>query len=64
MIHRLLGMTGTLAILTIIEGQFQVFQRFSSSILVLKSVKGRFAALCYCENGSSQACPLELRACL
>jgi hypothetical protein len=40
------------AILIIFEGQFQVFQRFSSSKLVLKTVKNCFVALkCY-ENGS------------
>jgi hypothetical protein len=40
------------AISIIFEGQFQVFQRFSSSKLVLKTVKSRFSALnCY-ENGS------------
>jgi hypothetical protein len=41
------------AILTIIEGQFQVFQRFTSSILVLKTVESRFAALNYYKNGSA-----------
>jgi hypothetical protein len=40
------------AILIIIKGQFQVFQRFSSSKLVLKTVESRFAALNYYENGS------------
>jgi hypothetical protein len=40
------------AILVIIEGHFQVFQRFSSSKLVLKTVKSRFATLSYYENGS------------
>ncbi len=40
------------AILIIIEGQFQAFQRFSSSNLVLKIVESCFAALNYCENGS------------
>ncbi len=39
------------AILIIIEGQFQILQRFSSSKLILKSVKSRFAALNYYENG-------------
>jgi hypothetical protein len=33
------------AIIIIIEGQFQVFQRISSSKLVLKTVENRFAAL-------------------
>ena len=42
----------TTAILITMEGLFQVFQRFSSSKLVLKTVGSRFAALnCY-EHGS------------
>ncbi len=41
------------AILIIIEGQFQVSQRFSSSNLVLKTVESCFMALNYYENGSS-----------
>jgi hypothetical protein len=47
------------AVLIIIEGHFQIFQRFSSSKLVLKTVKSCFAALnCY-ENGSSgEAVPI------
>jgi hypothetical protein len=40
------------AILIIIEGQLYVFQRFSSSELVLKSVENRFMTLNYYENGS------------
>ncbi len=40
------------AILIIIEGQFQVFERFSRSKLVLKIVESRFVALNYYENGS------------
>ncbi len=42
------------AILIIIEGQFQVFQRFSGSKLVLNTVESRFAALNYYEIGSTQ----------
>ncbi len=41
------------AILIIIEGPFQVFQRFFSSKLVLKTVESCFVALNYCENGST-----------
>ncbi len=41
------------AIPIIIEGQFQVFQRFSSSKLVLKPVESCFAALDYYGNGSN-----------
>ncbi len=41
------------AILIIIESQFQAFQRFSSSKLVLKTVDSRFAALNYYGNGST-----------
>ncbi len=40
------------AIPIIIEGRFQVFQRFSSSKLVLKTVESCFTALNYCGNGS------------
>ncbi len=40
------------AIPIIIEGQFQVFQRFSSSELVLKAVESCFVALDYYGNGS------------
>ncbi len=39
------------AILIITEGQFQVFQRFYNSKLVLKTVKSHFVALNYYENG-------------
>ncbi len=46
-----MGDCGT-AILTIFEGRFPIFQRFSSSKLVLKTVKSRFVALNYYENGS------------
>ena len=41
------------ALLIIIEGQFQAFQRFSSSKLALKAVVSCFVALDYYENGSS-----------
>ncbi len=40
----------------IIEGQFQVLQRFSSSKLVLKTVESCFVALNYYGNGSTQTC--------
>jgi hypothetical protein len=40
------------AIPIIIEGQFQAFQRFSSSKLVLKTVESCFVALNYYGNGS------------
>ena len=40
------------AIPIIFEGQFQVFQRFSSSKLVLKAVESCFVALNYCGNGN------------
>ncbi len=40
------------AILIIIEGQLQDFQRFSSSKPVLKTVESCFMALIYYENGS------------
>jgi hypothetical protein len=43
------------AILIIIEGLLQVFQRFSSSKLVLKTVERCFVSLKYYENGSSRA---------
>jgi hypothetical protein len=36
----------------IIEGRFQVFQRFSSSNLVLKTIESCFMALNYYGNGS------------
>ncbi len=42
------------AIPIIIEGQFQVFKRFSSSNLVLKTVESCFAALNYYEIGSNE----------
>ncbi len=38
----------------IFEGQFQVFQLFSSSKLVLKAVKSCFVALNYNGNGSKK----------
>ncbi len=41
------------AILIIIEVQFQVFQRFSGSQLVLKTVGSCFVALSYYGNGSN-----------
>ncbi len=41
------------AILIIIEGLFQAFQRKSNSKLVLKTVASRFATLVYYENGSN-----------
>ncbi len=41
------------AIPIIIEGRFQVFQRFSSSKLVLKAVESCFVALNYYGNGST-----------
>jgi hypothetical protein len=41
------------AIPIIIEGRFQVFQRFSTSKLVLKAVESCFVALNYYGNGSS-----------
>ncbi len=40
------------AILGTIEGPFQVFGRFSSSKLVLRTVESCFVALNYYENGS------------
>jgi hypothetical protein len=40
------------AIPIIIEGRFQVSQRFSSSKLVLKAVESCFVALNYYGNGS------------
>jgi hypothetical protein len=42
---------GSTAILIIIEGQFQVIQRFSSCKLMLNAVESRFVARSYCENG-------------
>jgi hypothetical protein len=44
------------AIPMIIEGQFQVFQRFSSSKPVLKTVESCFVALNYDGNGSTKSC--------
>jgi hypothetical protein len=44
------------AIPIIIEGQFQVFQRFSKSKLVLKAVESCFVALNYYGNGSMYVC--------
>jgi hypothetical protein len=44
------------AILIIIEGQLQVFQRFSSSKLVLKTVESCFMALNHYGNGSKTWC--------
>ena len=44
--------TEATAILIMIEGQFQVFQRFSSSKLLLTTVKRHFVTLTYYENGS------------
>jgi hypothetical protein len=43
------------AIPIIIEGQFQVFQLFSSSKLVLEAVESCFVALNYYGKGSGQA---------
>jgi hypothetical protein len=48
-------LTQPTAIPIIIEGQFQAFQRFSSSKLVLAAVESCFRALNYYENGSNQA---------
>ncbi len=42
-----------IAILIIIEGQLQVFQQFSSSKLVLKTVESCYTPLNYYKNGSS-----------
>ncbi len=41
------------AILIIMEGRFEVFQRFSGSKLALQNVMSRFATLNYHENGST-----------
>ncbi len=41
------------AIPIIIEGRFQVFQRFSSSKLVLKTIESCFTGLNYYDIGSS-----------
>ena len=41
------------AFFIIIEGQFQMFQRFSGSKLSLKAVSSRFVALNYYEKGST-----------
>ncbi len=49
------------AILTITEGQFQVFQRFTSSKLVLQTVESCFAALKYYENGGEKRRTLKNR---
>jgi hypothetical protein len=46
------AVSGCTAILIIIEGQFQLFQRLSSSKLVLRTVDNRFEALNHYENGS------------
>ncbi len=48
------------AIPIIIEGQFQVFQRFASSKLVLKTVESCFVALNYYGNGSTMCQRLSL----
>ncbi len=40
------------AILIIIEGQLQVFQQFSSSKLVIKTVESCYTALNYYENSA------------
>jgi hypothetical protein len=49
------------AILMIMEGQFQAFQWFSSSKLLLKTVESCFAAFnCY-ENGSMSSIFLSLQ---
>ncbi len=53
MMAHLSGICHGTAILIIIEDRFQVFQRFSSSTLVLKTVGNRLATLNYYENGSS-----------
>jgi hypothetical protein len=52
-VHKCTYIYGT-AISTIFEGRFQVFQRFSRSKLVLKTVKSRFVALNYYGNGSME----------
>jgi hypothetical protein len=47
------------AILIIIEGQFQAFQRFSGSKLLLQTVGSHFAAFNYYENGSMHALHIQ-----
>jgi hypothetical protein len=47
------------AILIKFEGQFQIFQRFASSTVVLKPVKSRSKALNYSENGSTMCVSLS-----
>jgi hypothetical protein len=51
------------AILIIIGGLFQIFQRFSTSKLVLKTVKSRVAALNYYANGSIRRISSNLCVC-
>jgi hypothetical protein len=46
------------AILMLIEGRLQAFQRLSSSKLVLKTVQNCFTALHYYENGSPAVCTI------
>ncbi len=46
------------AILILIEGQLQAFQRFSRSKLVLKTVESCFVTLNYYENDSMRFCVL------
>jgi hypothetical protein len=50
------GPAGIAAIPIIIEGQLQVFQQFSSSKLVLKTVESCYVALNYFGNGSIDVC--------
>ncbi len=55
--------TNPTAILIIIEGQFQIFQRLSSSKLVLKTVESCFTVLNYYENGSmTYTCTFDMSA--
>ncbi len=54
------GEFGHTTLLIIIEGQFEVFQRFPSSKLVLKTFKSYFMALDYYMNGSTNVCSLIL----
>jgi hypothetical protein len=49
-VHMTLIISLSTAILIIIEGQFQVFQRFPSSKPVLKTVESCFVALTYYES--------------
>jgi hypothetical protein len=49
LIHGQTAQVGT-AILIIMEGQFQLFQRFSGNKLVPRTVESRFEALYYYEN--------------